>query len=87
MALLPSNIYHKMQAVFAKYEEGKLKGQKERKMTQANIKKALDGQYSCKLYHFKPFQGLQVSKGQGDQGFTYPLLLHNLMTTLFYAAN
>ncbi len=61
MALLPSSIYHKMQEVFTQYEEGKLKGQKQRKMTNANMKKALDGHFSPKLYHFKPFQGLQVS--------------------------
>ena len=63
MALLPSMIYHKMQDVFGKYEEGKLKGQKEWKMTKGKMKKALDGEYSGKLFHFKPFQGLQVSKG------------------------
>ncbi len=43
------------------HEEGKLKGQKQRKMTQANMKKASDGQFSAKLFHFKPFQGLEVS--------------------------
>ena len=32
MALQPATIYHKMQEVFAKYEDGKLKGQKERFM-------------------------------------------------------
>lgn len=61
MALLPAQTYLKMQRVFSMYEEGKLKGQKQRKMSQANIRKALDGQFSPKLYHFKPFQGLQVS--------------------------
>ena len=61
MALLPAHTYHKMQRVFSMYEEGKLKGQKRRKMSQANVRKALDGQFSPKLYHFKPFQGLQVS--------------------------
>ena len=63
MALLPSNVYHKLQDVFAKYEEGKLKGQKEWKMTKGKIKKPLDGEYSGKPFHFKPYQGLQVSKG------------------------
>lgn len=61
MALLPAQTYLKMQRVFSMYEEGKLKGQKQRKMSQPNIRKALDGQFSPKLYHFKPFQGLQVS--------------------------
>ena len=61
MALLPTIIYHKMQQVFSLFEEGKLKGQKERKNTHANRKRALEGQYSAKLFHFKPFQGLNVS--------------------------
>ena len=64
MALLPAQTYHKMQQVFGMYEEGKLKGQKQRKMSQTNIRKALDGQFSPKLYHFKPFQGLQVRLSQ-----------------------
>ena len=63
LAMLPAQTYHKMQQVFSMYEEGKLKGQKQHKMSQANIRKALDGQFSLKLYHFKPFQGLQVSLG------------------------
>ena len=61
MALLPAQTYLKMQRVFSMYEEGKLKGQKQRKMSQANIRKVLDGKFSQKLYHFKPFKDLQVS--------------------------
>ena len=37
LAMLPVQTYHKMQQVFSMYEEGKLKGQKQRKMSQANI--------------------------------------------------
>jgi len=33
MALLPASVYKKMQSVFTLFEEGKLKGQKPRKMT------------------------------------------------------
>ena len=62
MALLPACTHHNMQLVFNMHEEGKLKGGKKSKMSQTNIRKALDGQFSSKLYHFKPFQCLQVSR-------------------------
>ena len=60
MALLPATVYHKMQTVFARYEEGKLKGQKLRKMTGITLQKALEGKLAPKLSQFKMFQGLQV---------------------------
>ena len=60
MALQPANIYHKMKSVFEKMEEGKLKGQTERTLTLSNATRALSGQFSAKLSHFKPFQGLKV---------------------------
>ena len=61
MAIQPPHIYHKMQGVFTDYEDGKLKGQKPRPMTQTNIQKALEGRFSANLQHFQPFQGLKVS--------------------------
>lgn len=61
MALLKGNIYHKMQEVFLKFEEGKLKGQKTRKMEGVTLQKALEGKLAPKLQHFKIFQGLQVN--------------------------
>ncbi len=60
MALLHGNIYHKMQEVFTKFEEGKLKGQKNRKMEGVTLQKALEGKLAPKLQHFKIFQGLEV---------------------------
>lgn len=60
MALLHGNIYHKLQEVFLKFEEGKLKGQKCREMKGATLQKALEGKFTPKVYHFKTFQGLQV---------------------------
>ena len=60
MALQPANVYHKMKSVFEKMEEGKLKGQAERALTLSNATKALCGQFSARLSHFKPFQGLKV---------------------------
>lgn len=59
-ALLPASVYKKMPSVFAQYEEGKLKGQKPRKMTGVTLQKALDGKLAPKLSQFKVFQGLQV---------------------------
>jgi hypothetical protein len=61
MALLPASIYHKMQAVFERYEGGKLKGQRERVMKGATLQKALEGKLAPKLPQFKIFQGLDVS--------------------------
>lgn len=61
MALQPSFIYHKMQDVFTKYEEGKLKGQKERFMKGVMLQKAIEGKLTAKLPQFKIFQGLSVS--------------------------
>ncbi len=60
MGLQPADIYAKMQQAFDQYEDGKIKGQKPRKMTESNIQKALSGQFSPKIQHFKMFQGLQV---------------------------
>ena len=60
MALQPAEIYHKMKRVFEEMERGKLKGQTEHILTITNASKALSGQYSAKLNHFKPFQGLKV---------------------------
>lgn len=63
MALQPATIYHKMQDVFVKYEEGKLKGQKERSMKGPILQKAIEGKLAAKLPQFKIFQGLSVSVG------------------------
>ena len=60
MAVMPSASYHKLQSVFDMFEEGKLKGQKEKVMTGITLQKALEGKFAPKLYHFKVFQGLQV---------------------------
>ena len=42
MALLPAATYHKIQPVFSRFEEGKLKGQKPRQMTSITLQKALE---------------------------------------------
>lgn len=62
MALLKGNIYCKMQEVFIKFEEGRLKGQKTRKIEGVTLQKALEGKLAAKLQHFKIFQGLEVCK-------------------------
>ena len=49
-----------MKLVFERMEEGKLKGQCKCVLTLSNASKALSGQFSAKLSHFKPFQGLKV---------------------------
>jgi len=61
MALQPAIIYHKMKDVFQKYEEGRLKGQKEHSLKGASLQKALEGKLAAKLPQFKIFQGLNVS--------------------------
>lgn len=61
MALQQSKVYHKMQEVFLLFEEGKLKGQQELKLSGAGLQKALQGKNCEKLYHFKMFQGLTVN--------------------------
>ncbi len=61
MALLPAKVYYKLQRVFNMYKGGKLQGQKQWKMTQANTKKALVVQFSAKLY--VPLQALSRSRG------------------------
>lgn len=48
MALLKSPIYHKMQKVFALFEEGKLRGQKAREMKGLILQKALEGKLAPK---------------------------------------
>lgn len=61
MAAQPSEVYHSMQNVFDMYEKGELKGQKAHsRLTEVGKKKALQGQLSPKLHHFKVFQGLKV---------------------------
>lgn len=62
MALLKHSIYRKMQTVFTMFEEGKLKGQKQREMKGVILQKALEGKLAPKLHHFKIFQGLDVSE-------------------------
>ena len=61
MASQKAHIYHKMQAVFFKYEEGGLKGQKQRELKGATLNRAMEGKYAAKLTQFKIFQGLDVS--------------------------
>ena len=60
MAQMRAPVYHKLQAMFAMYEEGRLKGQKEREMKGITLQKALEGKLAPKLYHFKIFQGIDV---------------------------
>ena len=60
MALQPCTIYHKMQQVFLRYEEGALKGQKPRELKGLTLQKALEGRFAPKLTQFKVFQGLKV---------------------------
>ena len=60
MALLRGTIYFKMQEVFIMFEEGRLKGQKTKKMEGVTLQKALEGKLAPKLQHFKIFQGLEV---------------------------
>ena len=60
MALQPAAIYHLMQKVYTLFEQGKLKGQQETKLSGAGLQKALQGKNCAKLYHFKMFQGLEV---------------------------
>ena len=60
MALQSCSIYHKMQQVFLKYEEGSLKGQKSRELKGVTQQKALEGRFAAKLTQFKVFQGLKV---------------------------
>lgn len=61
MALQPPAIYHKMQTVFAMYEEGTLKGQKKRLTSGSTLQMAIEGKLAPKLHQFKIFQGLKVS--------------------------
>ena len=62
MALQPTDMHHKMKKIFEEMKKGRLKGQTEHVLTISNASKALSGQYSAKLKHFKPFQGLTVSR-------------------------
>ncbi len=64
MANNKASIYHKLQAVFIMFEEGKLKGQKKREMKGVALQRALEGKHAAKLHQFKIFQGLDVSKTQ-----------------------
>lgn len=57
MALQPSPIYHKMQTVFQNFEDGTLKGQKQRQMTGLTLQKAVEGKLAAKLPQFKIFKG------------------------------
>lgn len=72
MSLQMPSIYHKMQSVFALFEEGKLKGQKARDLTGLNFQKALEGKFAPKLHHFKIFQGIDVSVS--DYKFSYDIV-------------
>ena len=74
MALLKSAIYHKMQKVFVMFEEGKLRGQKQREMKGLVLQKALEGKLAPKLHHFKIFQGIDVSMNVMSHT---PFLLHS----------
>ena len=56
MALLPAAIYHKMQSVFSRFEEGKLKGQKLRQMTGITLQKALEGKLAPSCPSLKCFR-------------------------------
>ena len=60
MALQPATVYHRMEEAFQMMEKGQLKGQQGRDITLSNTSKALSGQFSAKLSHLKPFQGLKV---------------------------
>lgn len=80
MALQPAIIYYKMQDVFGKYEEGKLKGQKGRLMKGAMLQKALEGKLAAKLPQFKIFQGLDVSIGHRELPSSYSKLHYRMMT-------
>ena len=60
MALQPSVVYHEMQLTFSLYEEGKLKGQRQRELKGLTLQKVLEGRYAPKLTQFKVFQGLKV---------------------------
>lgn len=51
-----------MKTVFIMFEEGKLKGKKERDLDDPDVlQKSLDGALSARLTHFKVFQGLEVT--------------------------
>lgn len=61
MAVQCPSVYHKMQEFFEMYENGELLKQKKRSLlTEVGRKKAMQGQFSAKMQHFKMFQGLQV---------------------------
>ena len=77
MALQPSTIYHKMQLAFSLYEEGKLKGQRQRDLKGLCLQKALEGRYAPKLPQFKVFQGLKVYFNVKDQQL---LIKHELFS-------
>ena len=64
MALQPSQVYHKMQAVFQHFEDGTLKGQKKRQMMGITLQKAIEGKFAAKLPQFKIFQGLKVKNNR-----------------------
>lgn len=49
MALQSSEVYHLLQKVFSKFEQGHLKGQQEHKLKGTGLQKALQGKYSAKL--------------------------------------
>ena len=66
MAMQTPAAYHSMQDVFLMYEEGSLKNQKPRSLTEIGRKKALQGKYSAKMHHFKIFQGLEVTYSVGN---------------------
>ena len=49
-----------MQRVFELYENHQLKGQRKLRMDDVTLQKMMEGQFSAKLFQFKPFQGLKV---------------------------
>ena len=60
MALQPTEVYDRMQNVFELFENHQLKGQRKPRRDDVTFQKMMEGQYSAKLYQFKPFQGLKV---------------------------
>ena len=60
MAQQPTQIYDKMQRVFDLYENHQLKGQQKPRMDDVTLQKMMEGQFSAKLFQFKPFHGLKV---------------------------
>lgn len=56
MATQPASVYRKMQAVFALYEEGKLKDQKVHQMTGRTLQKAIEGRFAPNCISSRSFK-------------------------------